>query len=67
MINGSCCCGSIKFQLTSPPSMMGMCHCSPCRKVGASALAFVDKSSFNLLEGKEFIQGYVSADFGGNG
>lgn len=58
MIKGSCCCGSIKFQITSPPSMMGMCHCSRCRKVGASALAFVDKNSFSLLEGREFIQRY---------
>lgn len=59
MIKGSCCCGSIKFELTSPPDMMGMCHCSRCRKVGASALAFVDKKSFRLLEGSAFIQRYV--------
>ncbi|UQV44994.1 GFA family protein [Janthinobacterium lividum] len=38
--------------------MMGMCHCSRCRKAGASALAFVDKNSFTLLEGREFIQRY---------
>lgn len=59
MIKGSCCCGSIKFELTSPPSMMGMCHCSRCRKLGASALVFTDKKSFNLLEGQEFIARYV--------
>ncbi|PVX35326.1 GFA family protein [Janthinobacterium sp. 78] len=58
MIKGSCCCGSVKFELASPPSMMGMCHCSRCRKAGASALAFVDKNSFTLLEGREFIQRY---------
>ena len=58
MIKGSCCCGSVKFELASPPSMMGMCHCSRCRKAGASALAFVDKDSFTLLEGREFIQRY---------
>lgn len=61
MLKGSCYCGAIKFELTSPPSMMGMCHCSRCRKAGTSALAFVDKASFNLLEGKEYIQRYAPA------
>ena len=59
MIKGSCCSGSVKFELASPPSMMGICHCSRCRNAGASALAFVDKNSFTLLEGREFIQRYV--------
>src|SRR5450830_996337 len=60
MIKGSCCCGSIKFELTSPPNMMGTCHCSRCRKMGASTLVFVDRKSFNLLEGKEYIQRYAA-------
>lgn len=58
MIKGSCCCGSIKFELASPPSMMGTCHCSRCRKLGASALVFVEKTSFKLLAGSECIQRY---------
>lgn len=35
MIRGSCCCGAISFALSEPPSMMGVCHCTRCRKVGA--------------------------------
>lgn len=61
MIKGSCCCGAIKFELTSAPSMMGTCHCSRCRKLGASTLVFADQKSFNLLQGQEFIQKYEPA------
>lgn len=38
--------------------MMGTCHCSRCRKVGASVLAFVEKNSFRLLAGQELIERY---------
>jgi len=41
MIKGSCCCGRVQFEITEKPTMMGMCHCSRCRKVGASSLVFV--------------------------
>ena len=61
MIKGSCCCGAIRFELTSPPSMMGVCHCSRCRKSGSSTLAFVDKSAFKLLAGEDSIQRYEPA------
>lgn len=58
MINGSCCCGTVKFELTEKPSMMGMCHCSRCRKVGASALAFVKSDAFKLTSGQDNITVY---------
>lgn len=55
MLNGSCCCGAIKFTLSSPPSMMGTCHCSRCRKIGASTFVFVKREAFKLECGAEFI------------
>lgn len=58
MIQGSCCCGAVKFELNTVPDMMGTCHCSRCRKLGSSMILFVKKESFNLLQGKEFIQTY---------
>ena len=51
MIKGSCCCGVVQFELTEKPSMMGMCHCSRCRKVGASAMAFVKSDKFDIITG----------------
>lgn len=58
MISGSCCCGAVQFELTETPVMLGMCHCSRCRKVGASALAFVKADSFEIISGREKIAIY---------
>lgn len=53
MIKGSCCCGTIQFTLSEPPSMMGTCHCSRCRKVGASTFVFVKKETFQWVQGHD--------------
>ena len=37
---------------------MGTCHCSRCRKVGASTIVFVKKGSVHWLEGKEHVKLY---------
>lgn len=55
MIQGSCCCGTVRFVLTEKPSMMGTCHCSRCRKVGASTLVFVKAEAFRITSGREKI------------
>ena len=55
MITGSCCCGAVKFELTEKLSMLGMCHCSRCRKVGASSLAFVKSENFQITVGRDKI------------
>lgn len=61
MIEGSCCCGAVKFQLTVEPTLMGTCHCSRCRKVGASAIVFVWKESLVWIKGKEHVARYQPA------
>ena len=53
MIKGSCCCGAVKFELLAEPTMMGTCHCSRCRKAGASTIVFVKKQDLKWMEGKE--------------
>ncbi|MEQ8747314.1 GFA family protein [Pyruvatibacter sp.] len=57
-MQGSCCCGAVRFELTAPPSMMGTCHCTRCRKVGASALVFVKKDDITWLSGRDKVQEY---------
>ena len=52
MIEGSCCCGAVKFRLASEPTMMGTCHCSRCRKAGASTIVFVKKEDLVWVQGK---------------
>ncbi|MEY8098005.1 GFA family protein [Falsihalocynthiibacter sp. S25ZX9] len=56
MIEGSCCCGAVRFELLNAPSMVGTCHCSRCRKVGASTIAFVKKGDLKWVEGREHVQ-----------
>ena len=58
MIKGSCCCGAVRFELSEMPSMMGTCHCSRCRKVGASTLVFVKSETFQITKGREKISTY---------
>lgn len=55
MIKGSCCCGRVQFEITEKPTMMGMCHCSRCRKVGASSLVFVKNDHFQITQGLDSI------------
>ncbi len=58
VIHGSCLCGAVKFQLTSEPSVMGTCHCSRCRKAGASTVVFVKKDDVVWLDGKDRVVTY---------
>jgi hypothetical protein len=38
--------------------MMGACHCSRCRKVGASTLVFVKSDTFQIVKGRDNISTY---------
>ena len=58
MIKGSCCCGAVKFELVAEPSMLGTCHCSRCRNLGASAIVFVKKQDLVWVQGKEHVALY---------
>lgn len=56
VIEGSCACGEIAFTLTKPPTMMACCHCSRCRKVGASTFVFVQAETFHWIRGQDAVQ-----------
>ena len=55
MLQGSCCCGAVKFTAAELPKMMGTCHCTRCRKSGASTFVFVKRESFTLIAGADSI------------
>jgi hypothetical protein len=61
MINGSCACGAIQFRLSVAPSMMATCHCSRCRKVGASTFVFVKRDALEWVSGQDQVQRYEPA------
>lgn len=58
MFKGSCLCGAVKFEVTEKPSLMGTCHCSRCRKSGASTMVFVKKEHLVWHEGREKVALY---------
>ena len=55
MIKGSCCCKAVQFEVASAPSFVGTCHCSRCRKVGASTIAFVKREDLTWISGKDSV------------
>lgn len=57
-MKGSCCCGEIRFELLAEPSMMATCHCSRCRKVGASTFVFVRKQDLQWIAGQDAVVRY---------
>lgn len=59
MLQGSCCCKKVIFEISEIPKMMGTCHCGRCRKVGASTIMLVNKDTVKITQGKEFIATYV--------
>ena len=59
MIRGSCNCGTVRFELTAPPTMMGTCHCSRCRKPGAGTFVLVARESLNWIAGREAVASYA--------
>jgi hypothetical protein len=51
---GQCLCGNVKYEITNPPAMTGVCHCKNCQRQAGSAfstLAGVAKSDFTLTAG----------------
>ena len=58
MLKGSCCCGAIKFTISTHPAMMGTCYCTRCRKIGATTFVFVTRNAFELVSGAESIGTY---------
>lgn len=59
MLKGSCCCKKITFEITDQPVVMGTCHCTRCRKVGASTILLIKKGSLVINSGKELIATYL--------
>lgn len=55
MIQGSCCCGAVRFAISKQPKFLAECHCSRCRKLGATPFAMVEADGFELLAGRESI------------
>lgn len=62
ILNGSCHCGSVKFEVESPhPFPFNLCYCSVCRKTaGSGGYAINLSAKFETLkvDGKEYVNIY---------
>ena len=63
MYQGSCLCGTVKFELSDKIKDIVCCHCSLCRKAQGSAFATnanVSISSFHFISGENNLTAYSS-------
>lgn len=61
MIEGSCLCGGIKFQVEPIPEKTYNCHCSLCRKAHGAAFAtqvFAKGETLKFIQGEELLKEY---------
>ncbi|RYV01679.1 aldehyde-activating protein [Shewanella sp. OPT22] len=59
MYQGSCLCGTVKFEVHSEISDIIHCHCSLCQKSTGSAYAtngFVQTADFKIIQGRSELQ-----------
>ena len=64
MTQGSCLCGTVRWQIEPPYNRMTHCHCSMCRKAHAAPFATyisMPREGYTLLAGGEAITDYESA------
>lgn len=64
MIQGSCLCGEVRFELVGRPDFINHCHCSMCRKVHGSAFGsflHADGVHFRWLSGQSSVENYHSS------
>lgn len=67
MTRGTCLCGTLRYEIDGPFTMMMHCHCSMCRKHhGAPFATFVAAplSSFRWIAGEEAVAKYRSSEHG---
>jgi hypothetical protein len=59
---GSCLCGSVAYEITSPPVRMMYCHCSRCRLGRSAAHAtnvFYKSEGFRWVRGESLVTDYA--------
>ena len=64
MLNGSCLCGSVAYEVDAPLGPIVHCHCESCRKAHGSAfssLAAVPLATFRWSRGEDVLSRYESS------
>ena len=64
MLNGSCHCGKVVFEINDSLSDVNKCYCKTCRKLSGGAysvVARVSSNAFKIIKGDEFLHTYESS------
>ena len=64
MHQGSCLCGSVRYEIDGELGEFGYCHCRSCRKASGSAHAAnapVERARFRLVSGSATLREYESS------
>ena len=61
ILNGSCLCGDVEYQVRAPFLRFAHCHCSRCRKATGTGYAtnlYVSPDHFEWTSGRDFVVRY---------
>lgn len=64
MYEGSCLCGTIRYEISGPIGPFGHCHCTSCRKASGTAFATnapVERSAFRLVDAAGALREFESS------
>ena len=64
MMQGSCLCGQVKYEVRGTPLGMYYCHCETCRKATGTSFATniaVSTDDFAITSGREAVKGFESS------
>ena len=64
MLEGSCLCGTVKYEVHAAPALMYHCHCVTCRRASGASFAtnmLVSTDAFMVVGGREILSSYESS------
>ncbi len=64
MLNGSCLCGNVQYEIDGKPRYMYECYCGKCRAASGASFAtniIVDADKFRITAGRESLGAFESS------
>ena len=64
MLQGSCLCGQVTYEIDAPLGPIVHCHCATCRKAHSAAFSSVSaiaKDKFKITRGAELLNSFESS------
>ena len=64
VLQGSCLCGGVRYEVEGPLDLMACCHCRECRKASGAEFATnasVTTDRFRFLQGEDLLREFESS------